>query len=257
MSKYRLLLVLLILSIGIVIYFALAPPSGRDAKQKCLSDSISADYYKLGLAPPSCASEYYNSVMGSVFRVLRSKISMQSNVFHPTSICNTRILCSIDVENRLAITVVSDASTHYMFVWPYKWTKISRNRYMALSKGERTMILLQSVTEGSSLWASNVHEFIKDVKPNPIPPISFDRPSSSIELDKYKQWLVKMAGSWDRFRDDWDHEIKLAIEKVSTPLLVASSAGLDGKWNTKDDMVIKRDAKTGQIVEKIGFGVEK
>jgi hypothetical protein len=67
----------------------------------------------------------------------------------------------------------------------------------------------------------------------------------------YREWLIKMAGSWARFRDGWGHEIRLSLGNGSSgPDIIASSAGPDGKWGTRDDMMVERDIQTGKVIKE-------
>ncbi len=79
-------------------------------------------------------------------------------------------------------------------------------------------------------------------------------PSSRQELAVYLRWLAVVVGSQDRLVDGWGHPIRLTISgKAHHPLLIASSAGPDGRWGTKDDVIVERDTKTGRIVKEVGF----
>ena len=72
------------------------------------------------------------------------------------------------------------------------------------------------------------------------------------DLPSYYHWLKGFFGRKTDFLDGWGHAIKFALDdKHNFALLIASSAGSDGKWGTKDDMVVKRDTKTGKIVEEV------
>ena len=93
----------------------------------------------------------------------------------------------------------------------------------------------------------------------PIAPrLSFTRPATPAELVQYHKWLADILGSEDSLVDGWGRHIKLTLDdKSNPPILIASSAGPDGKWGTKDDMILKLDVKTGQIIEQAGFGDKK
>jgi hypothetical protein len=229
-----------------------------------LGYTIDKDYQYLGLRPPTIMDDYYSSVGGSYFRCLKGKVMIDSHV-------SGGLLWAKNIHIRIEETDDTFLIKAKGDVIKPKWIflrqlipnqKCESPPIWKLPTGGTTKTLLTSVSAGTTEWkwwsTGSSGPLVIGAKRDPEPPISFDRPSDNAQLDEYKQWLVKMSGPWDRFCDDWNHEIKLTIEKrATTPLLVASSAGPDGKWNTKDDMVIKRDAKTGQIVEKIGFGVEK
>ena len=67
-----------------------------------------------------------------------------------------------------------------------------------------------------------------------------------------------MAGDF-RLRDGWRRRVLLELDdsKVSNPVISARSAGPDGKWQTNDDILLRRDVDTGRIVFEQGFGAAK
>lgn len=148
----------------------------------------------------------------------------------------------------------SDVFTRRFFIWPEHRMERLERHYISISARERTRTLLISLTAGSGFWKSQVRDCILGGKPNTVPSIAFDRPATDTQIHEYWRWLTKMVGSTNRFRDGWGHQVKLVIDmKFSPPILIASSAGPDGKWNTNDDMILRRNTKTGKIIEQIGF----
>jgi hypothetical protein len=222
--------------------------------------AIQDDYDSLGLAPPKSEDIYLSSVMGSAFRCLRQGTRLRVGGGGKLWFRNVAISTS-ENHNEFVITLDGETITRKWLVLT-KPIKIQREFHiLKRPPAEATKILLNQINAGTQSTKWMLHScgyLVPDEQTDQIPVVSFILPSNTKELVEYQQWLIRMTGSLDRFCDGWNHEIKLTIEKrATTPLLVASSAGSDGKWNTKDDMVIKRDTKTGQIVEEIGFGVEK
>jgi hypothetical protein len=256
------IVIVLLVALSLTLLWPTAPPPSAAVRSTTcrIAFAIRDDYERLGLQPPNSERIYFSSVTGSVFRCLRGGAKHKFSAPYNTIWLKNFRFNVFAHPNEFAVEAKSQTVSIKWLVFKKPQSQSYTEVINRLPADQVTRLLLVSVSAGTTEWKQQIYKFgplVVGAKPDPIPAIYFDRPINETQLGEYKQWLVKMAGSWDRFRDDWDHEIKLAIEKASTPLLVASSAGLDGKWNTKDDMVIKRDAKTGQIVEKIGFGVEK
>jgi hypothetical protein len=158
------------------------------------------------------------------------------------------------------VNVTADIVTRKYLVLRHVQTITRSHKIWRHPPQDTTALLLSKVGAGRSEWEGSVYsigQFIADAKPV-TPKLPFEYPSTQGELDMYKKWLVAMVGSEYRLQDGWGHSIRINLgHKSKQVLLIVSSGGSDGKWNTADDMVIKRDAKTGQIVEKIGFGAEK
>jgi len=139
-----------------------------------------------------------------------------------------------------ACTAKHDVFRRSFFLLPLHWTVTTDYYWTRLPGFRRTEVLLGSVTAGTRLWGRDAVRNLTFTKPDPIPPIAFDRPSTQEQLDEYWRWLLKMAGPERRFRDDWGHAIRLSIGGTSSaPIFIVSSAGPDGVWGTKDDMILK------------------
>lgn len=107
---------------------------------------------------------------------------------------------------------------------------------------EWTCSILASATAGTRWWLGWVKTLDGDwiVYRNRAQVGSrlLDRPSTQGELSTYQDWLVSIIGSRDLFVDGWRRPIKLTLDvKVSPPVLIASSAGPDGKWGDRKSVV--------------------
>lgn len=122
-----------------------------------------------------------------------------------------------------------------------------------------TQRLLKSCVGGSAYWVK-VFRKLRLAKrapdlPSPrVTALPFEYPGTQAELSTFKKWLAFLLGSESMLRDGWGHRIKLELDdRESPPLLVASSAGPDGKWGTRDDLILKCNTKCGKIVGSKGF----
>lgn len=128
----------------------------------------------------------------------------------------------------------------------------------ALHPVQRTKQVLASVTAGVPFWRALLigQAARKELSLVPVSPIPRWTPErfGIGEFAAYKRWLIQVLGSPERLVDGWDRSIRLSLQGPRhAAQLVAQSAGPDGRWNTHDDMLIKRDTKTGKIVEKKGW----
>jgi hypothetical protein len=162
----------------------------------------------------------------------------------------------------LDISIESIGSNEYLADITYMWSKDSEPRQeihcgsLKTHPRQRTLRLLQTASCGTSIWRDLLgSEFeIREkliLRRIPMPSLPFVRPSTQVELHKYQSWLVSILGTKDMIVDEWNHSIKIYLEENNDPKLIcASSAGPDGKWNTIDDMVVKRDTRTSRVVQQ-------
>jgi len=211
-------------------------------------------------------SEYYASVMGSPYRYFLGDVKLFSPPLEPKSMSNIRFKFQIGTGNNdsyaiedLAWTVKYDLYSRLFLIFPrHRIIQYSEELWVS-EKSKRTAILLYSIADGSAHWRHSItgkesYVYLKRVDLDTVPPISFDHPANRKELEEYWQWLGEMVGPLNRFDDDWGHRVKLSIDdRHDHALLVATSAGPDGKFDTKDDLILKRDSKTGKVRERIGF----
>lgn len=265
----RMTLVLALLVVGLSVLYYSLEPGKTDGKRLSLCERVEYEWWTLGLDMPYRMQEYYLSVMGSPYRYLTGPVRKYSNPLNPTTLQNIHYEWKTEkyrgpwnptgpADDRLACTITTDAYSRLFLVWPRHATERWRQYPHVLPPPDRTMLLLTSASAGTKLWKRSIarkdwYLFPSGQKMDRVPAIAFDRPTSQKELDEYSRWLDRMAGA-HRFHDDWGHRIRLTLDdKVSPPLLVASSTGPDGRWGTQDDLVLKRDVKSGKIVAKIGF----
>ncbi len=144
-----------------------------------------------------------------------------------------RMILTADVSTAPSTTApVRRLAFHYQDKWPKE----------PLKQTER---IISAVTSGTAPWLSNLPEDITidnafpESHLGPVPTVPFDRPQTPKEISVSPiKPLIAMVSS-DRLRDGWDHGIRINLEvRNGHPLLVATSAGPDGKWNTKDDLAV-------------------
>jgi len=217
-----------------------------------LTRELRSEYLELGLEPPTDIRAYYSSTMGFPFRCFGGKVKLDED---------SEIMQNIryrfhyqDVWPQMVWTITADVQGRTFFGRPTHRHLHLCDMGVTMAESCKAEALLRSVSAGTGLWKQSL---IKKgdyaiLKPGPIPPITFGRPGTQKQLDEYWQWLLKMAGPEYRFRDDWGNAIKLSIGGTSdAPIFTVSGAGPDGKWGTKDDMILKVDARTGQTVAKV------
>lgn len=215
-----------------------------------VGQSIRYQYEVNGLWPPS-TEEFFSSIVGDAAGRLRSK-SPSPGPYHSLRLQTTqrgnRIVVSID------LACSSGGST----------SQVQLVESLPHSAKRQTLRLLRAASSGTAWWRKTVarwfwrfdRAFPGSVSVSP-PDTGFDIPRTRGQLVRYRAWLGQIAGSANRLRDGWGKRIRLSLdEKFDPPRLVAASAGPDGKWDTEDDMILKRDTKTGKIVEKLGFDQE-
>lgn len=254
------LLALIVMSVAAVFVYSSLEPSRHDGQIESLCERVKYEYYNYGLDVPSNMRDYYSSVMGSPHRYLQGKVIKHSHPLNPAVMENIRYKWDSDPAREPKWIVKYDEFSRLLHIWP-----IHRREQLKIYSGsrypspEKTVVLLTSVSMGTELWKQGVRRngsyfWPKTTMIDPVPAISFDRPATKKDLDEYWQWLKKMTGSLDRFNDDWGHRIRLAIKDGSNlTILAASSAGPDGKWGTSDDLILKRDIRSGRIISKVGF----
>lgn len=217
------------------------------SREHVLCGEIGAQCVGLGLYPPT-DHEYFSSALGSPLRFVTTWVNNGSG--------RARV-AGFTVEARgdiLTVQVLRESTfkgpVMHNGALGYKYKK-----QWICDAYQRSASLLLSATEGTSFWKRcgprSLREMPDIARPR-IPRIAFDMPCTVQELADYWQWLSKLTGSRNRFRDGWGHMICMElVNKQGKLLLLASSAGPDGKWGTKDDMVLMRDTKTGKIVRDI------
>jgi hypothetical protein len=214
--------------------------------------SIRYQYEELGLPLPN-KNEYLNSVFGKPAIMLDKGLPARAGWASDLSLHYNRK----DGYVR-QITSVKIQSKR-LFVIPY-CSNVSIGRIIIVNKAKQTCSILESTSAGTKYWKEVVASMPDPNRAFPgskklaTPKASFDLPADAIQLDSYKEWVGRVVGSKGRLRDGWGHHIKLTLDNKSNPaLLIASSAGPDGKWDTIDDMSVKRNTKTGKIVTRIGI----
>lgn len=119
--------------------------------------------------------------------------------------------------------------------------------------------ILLSVTAGSEFWSALSEKMkIRDrINRSWLPSYNWEvlkLPDNQRELLKYRKRLAALLGSETMLMDGWGHSIKLTLDDKHSPtLIIASSAGSDGVWGTKDDLTIVRDTKTHKFDMLMGM----
>ncbi|MCE5199863.1 MAG: hypothetical protein ABFD54_17600 [Armatimonadota bacterium] len=250
-------LVLLSIIILIALYFIwfIVTPQLPTASMRMrdITENIKFQYKVFGLLLPNNRSSYLESAWGSYARVLKNSTKVNEGTTRNFQLRTTK---RDDVTTVVAgITVCN--SKRYLgsgIRVESRWTFVMQPAY-------QTKQLLKSLSGGPTYWLRYMKKrprpewAFPDASILPFPEVKFDIPNSNAELRMYQSWLIKIVGTSNRFRDGWGNQIKLTLndDKSNHSTLTAHSAGSDGKWNTADDMIIKRDTKTGKIVEEIGF----
>lgn len=222
-----------------------------------MSMAFDNDYRYLGLSPPTVVEDYFLSAKGSIFRGLKSEITINPHVAWGFLRVKNIHIDIVETKDAFWIKANGDVITrNWLFIHQLKPNQIydESNPIVKQPPEETTKLLLTTVSHGTSVWKDRMMygwPRIVGAKRDPVPPVSFDLPKDETQLEEYKQWLVKIAGPWSRFRDGWGNEIRLEIEKkADVKLIVVSSAGPDGKWDTSDDLVSKCDMNTGKLIDK-------
>lgn len=229
-------------------------PLGSRASTLC--SVLEYQYHKLGLLPPSDMNDFYSSILGTRFRSLSDRLKVIGGTAQDIGVQ------SDTSDDAIRLTVIAEivvpngnGAQRKPFFYKRDWHK---NPY------EQTRCLLSIITAGTKQWRTHLpngpaidHAF-PESEPVSLPDIGFDRPRTEAEMQKYSRWLARMAGS-SRLRDGWNRRVLLELDdsKTIAPILNARSAGPDGRWQTDDDIVLRRDVDTGRVVFRKGFGTAK
>lgn len=229
------------------------PPIATRARAFC--SVIEYQYHRLGLLPPSDMRGFYSSILGTRFRSLSGRIRIIGGAAQDIRVRS-------DVSDDLIKLTVSavlveneNGAQQTPFSYEHDW---HRDPY------KQTRCLLSIITAGTKQWETHlpngptVDNAFPESKPVSLPDIGLDRPRTEAEMQKYSRWLARMAGS-SRLHDGWNQRVLLELDESKTivPILNARSAGPDGRWQTDDDIVLRRDVDTGRVVFRKGFGTAK
>ena len=263
MRRYLSYLLCTALCIAVVILTWPMEPSALDVlilPMSRFSGSLQSEYECDGLSLPRNGNEYFSSVIGSVFRTMKTRVRVPFEVSLGLAWLDHINITFCDRPGKFIIRAKGKVIRR-RYLFSTKAEMVEKTLEIAkLPPSQTTARLLASASSGTHFWKEKIHFaqryqlYLVGAAFRPIPSIGFNIPTTTSELQKYKLWLKQMVGSENRFRDGWGGMIRLElVKKHNTVRLISSSAGPDRKWGTADDMMLERDAETGKIVEKHGI----
>lgn len=220
------------------------------ALMELIALDIKTQYQELGLLP--CDSDtYLKSVLGSPARRLVSGIRTWTGVAQGLQIETSTS------GNDVQLVVSTEVKSGSFFHRSRK--QVSTRTSFQRMPADQTACLLVSTSADRSYWERRYVKTMEMAKAFRIAAEEVDPiPRESWRFNRTQErwkWLSHVTGSRDRLSDGWGQSIRLiCVRMKDTSIIVSSSAGPDRKWGTQDDLVVKRDAKTGKILETAGFG---
>ena len=242
----KLLIVVGVAAVLLVFWPLQQPPPGMPIRARMLREVIEYQYLKLGLLPPSDMKDFYSSVLGMRFRSLAGRIERGSIIAKDITVrseTTDKSICLV-----IGAKFVNDPEP-FLYKWSWERDPYGQTRH-----------LLNTITAGTKRWKAHllnydtVNNAFPENSPVSMPSLSFSLPHTRAQMRKYDRWLIKMIGR-RRFHDGWGQNVLLEFDdsKAGNPVISARSSGPDKKWQTKDDIVLRREANTGHVIFKQGY----